>query len=477
MIARRWALRGIGLVSTIILARLLAPADFGIIAMAMIVVGLLELLAEGGIDLALIRNPHATRAHFDTAWTFRIIQGVILALVLVAVAPLAAEYFNESRVAPVMRVLALRALIMGFENVGIVHFLKGLDFAKDFRFAVYRRLIATLVTLAFAVALRSYWALVIGMVVAPIASVFLSYVMHSYRPRLSLARVHEIWSFSVWIIVRNIGAFIQQKLDTFAVATFAATRMVGGYYIANDLAMQVAQNISMPLGRALLPGYAKASENRDYLGMLYLNSVGVVATLTVPFGLGMAMVSNDLVTVLLGEKWRVAIPLLEVMGIFAIFISLSDLIGTPLVALGRVRMLAILQWFQVILLAPLLLLVGYYGTTLDIALARTAFAFVFLIIMLVVAGRVLGLAPRAFIRVLWRPFVAGAVMAGPVLALNGADLGLPVFRLIVEVGVGGIVYIATSFLLWHLAGRPAGPESYVWKTISRWRGAPLGDNR
>ena len=381
MIARLWMLRGMGLVSTLILVRLLAPADFGIIAMAMIVVGLLELLAEGGIDLALIQNPHATRAHFDTAWTFRIIQGAILAMVLIVIAPLTAEYFNEPRVAPVMRVLALRALIMGFENVGIVHFLKGLDFAKDFRFAVYRRLITTLVTLSFAVALRSYWALVIGMVTAPIVSVSLSYAMHPYRPRLSLTRAREIWSFSVWIIVRDIGAFAQRKLDTFAVATFAPTGIVGGYYIANDLAMQVAQNISMPLGRALLPGYVKVSDDQDYQGTLYLNSLAVVATLTIPIGLGMAMVSDDLVAVVLGEKWRAVTPLLEVMGIFAIFMALSGLVGGPLIAVGRVRTLAALQWFQVVSLAPLLLVIGYYGTTLDIALARTAFALVYLLVV------------------------------------------------------------------------------------------------
>ena len=98
MIGMRWAIRGVGLVSTIILARLLAPDDFGVVAMAMVAVAILESFTNTGTDLALLRNTEATREHYDTAWTLEIIQAVLLAAVLFASAPLVGGHFEDPRV-------------------------------------------------------------------------------------------------------------------------------------------------------------------------------------------------------------------------------------------------------------------------------------------------------------------------------------------------------------------------------------------
>ncbi len=464
-IARLWALHGIGIVSTLVLARLLVPADFGVIAMAMIVVGFLEIFGEAGIDLTLIQNQRATRDHYDTAWTFRIILGFALALLLVAIAPLAAAYFDEPRVAPVMQVLALRAVIVGFENVGVIAFRKELDFAKDFRFSIYRRLGTVAVTLLFAAIMRNYWALVVGMVVGPLIGVVLSYGMHPFRPRLSLRATRDVWSFSIWIIGKDIGYFFHQRIDTFAVASFSGATVAGGYYIANDLSMQVAQNVAMPLGRALLPGYAKIAHDREQIARLYLNSLAIVAVITLPLGFGMAEVAENLVAVLLGAKWTMVAPLLQVLGLFAVALSLSGPSGPLLIAIGRVRTVAGLQWFEILCLAPLLLAAGYYGTTMDIALARAAFSFVLLLLILVIAGRTLALRFMDFARVLWRPCLGVAVMSAPVLLLREVAFSSPLLGLAVQVGAGAVAYTGAVLFLWLVSGRPEGPESYVLRML------------
>jgi lipopolysaccharide exporter len=120
MIAARWSMRGIGLISTIILARLLEPTDFGVVAMAMVAVGFIRVFSEAGQDLAVIRHPNPTAEHFDTAWTMSVCAGFIVALVLVAIAPLAGWYYHEPRVVPVIRFIAIVPLVEGFINVGTV---------------------------------------------------------------------------------------------------------------------------------------------------------------------------------------------------------------------------------------------------------------------------------------------------------------------------------------------------------------------
>src|SRR5262245_42321683 len=114
--------RCIGLVSTIILARLLIPADFGLVAMGMSIFGALEVISTFSFDVALIQNQEAARRHYDTAWTFNLVFGLVNAMVLVVLAIPASNFFAEPRVQWVMYALALCALISGFDNIGIVAF-------------------------------------------------------------------------------------------------------------------------------------------------------------------------------------------------------------------------------------------------------------------------------------------------------------------------------------------------------------------
>jgi O-antigen/teichoic acid export membrane protein len=129
MVAMRWALRGIGFVSTMILARLLAPQDFGLVAKAMLVIGMLEIMADTGQRLAVVRHKQPTRAHYDTAWTIGIIVNGTLAAAMFAAAPLAQLVFHEAAAVPLVRILALRTLLNGMENIGTVDFRRNMQFS------------------------------------------------------------------------------------------------------------------------------------------------------------------------------------------------------------------------------------------------------------------------------------------------------------------------------------------------------------
>src|ERR1700722_7876359 len=182
-VAVRWAVRALGLVSTIILARLLMPADFGIVTMAMIVVGTLEIFSQTGQYQAIIRHPNPSREHYDTAWTIFIILCSILAALIFLAAPVADYYFHEPRAVLVVRILALKTFINGFENVGVVNFRRDLQFNKQFLFQVLPSVLSFFVTLGAAFLLRNYWALVIGILSQEFTSFLLSYALSPFRPR------------------------------------------------------------------------------------------------------------------------------------------------------------------------------------------------------------------------------------------------------------------------------------------------------
>jgi len=160
MVAMRWMMRLFGLVSLIILARILTPTDFGIVALAMLIVGLLEILSWTAIDLALIQRQETTREHYDAAWTLQVLQGLLVAVLLIIFSPYAASFFDEPALTNVIYVLALKFFILGFQNIGVVDFRKDLKFAKEFNFHLYKQAFSFLTVVSLALILENYWALV-----------------------------------------------------------------------------------------------------------------------------------------------------------------------------------------------------------------------------------------------------------------------------------------------------------------------------
>src|SRR5215472_7511173 len=124
----RWSIRLTGLVSTVLLARLLTPADYGIVAIAVVIVGAVDVFRLTGERSAIIRHPNPTREHYDSAWTMSVLLGLGLGLIILLLSPISASYFHEPRALAVVQVLAVRTMASGFENIGTLNFQRDLQF-------------------------------------------------------------------------------------------------------------------------------------------------------------------------------------------------------------------------------------------------------------------------------------------------------------------------------------------------------------
>ncbi len=470
MQAMRWGIRGIGLVSTIILARLLIPEDFGIVAMAMIVVGFIETFAHAGVDLALIQNKHATASHFNTAWTIQICQGAALALCIFVISPFVAKYFNEPRVGPVVQLLALRALIGGFENIGVVAFRKELDFRKDFQFGVYRKILAFFIAISLAIVLRNYWALAIGIVAASLGGVLLSYVMHPYRPRLGLAEFRAIWRFSRWILLWRVAFFLNRRTDHFLVGGLAGTGSMGHYFVGSDIATMPTSELVAPLDRALFPGYAKLVGEPARLSAAVVKVLGLTAMLCFSIGFGLSAVAEDVVAIVLGAQWRAAVPLIEWLAVFGAFAGIIYTLTTVLFVADKGWLVAMEGWIRLSVLAPLLYFAGQQWGVQAIAVTQTVVTGLFLPVMVYLVSRSCRIPAVELFGALLRPFVAAVVMAIVVRIVHADVPEFPALALSFDVLVGGAVFTAATLALWLAAGRPEGPERTIISSLARVRG-------
>lgn len=458
--------RGIGFVSTLILARILVPADFGLVAMAMSILAALELLGAFSFDLALIQNQRAERRHYDTAWTFGVVFGLIKALGMCALALPAAAFFNEPRVTGVMLALAVGTAIQGFDNVGTVAFQKDLQLHKEFQLGLAKKLAGFFVTVGLALWLQSHWALVAGVLTMRVTGLALSYTMHPYRPRLCWEATGELFNYSKWLLLNNVLIFLNNRGTDFIIGRVSGANALGLYSVAYEVANLPTTELVFPISRAVYPGYAKLSGDVNRLREAFLKVIGLISLLTIPTGALIGLASEPLVRVLLGQKWLDAIPLIQILTIFGIVRSIHGPPGSIYLAIGKPRAVAMLQTIQLILALGLMLLLvprlGPVGAAYSILVAAAA-------AMAVNYGMVLKELAMQFSQVwtvMWRPIVGTLSMAG---ATTWVRHSLPIIdslmqamlNLVILCVVGALTYIAFILTSWHLTGRPDGAETAI----------------
>jgi O-antigen/teichoic acid export membrane protein len=433
--------------------------------MGMSVIAISELFGQVGLDAALIQNTGAVRRHYDTAWTFSVILSAMTAVMLLILAVPGANFYGEPRLVPILLSLALGSLISGFENIGVVAFRKKLQFNKEFLFFFGKKLAGFLVTVPLAYILRSYWALIAGMVVGKLAGVGLSYYLQEYRPRLSLEARKELFHFSKWMVIFNACNVLNSRAADFIVGKVAGPHSLGVFNVSYEISNLPTSELIAPVNRAVFPGYARKSENSADLKQGYLDVIGMIAALGIPAGAGIAATSNRVVPLVLGEKWAEAIPLIAVLAFYGILSAMKTNAHYVYLALGKPHIATYLIIVQTSLLLPILVVLtsrfGGIGAAYGYLLAQAVFTPISFSVLL----KVLGISVRQITHVLWRPVLSAAFMFAIVrlfvsaLPLESRDNITILGNLFISISCGVLSYTSCMYCLWTLSSRPVGAES------------------
>jgi len=465
--------RGIGLVSTIVLARLLVPADFGLVALAMSVIAMLEVVTAVGFDTALVQRSDARREHFDTVWTLNIVLGLATGVVVVALAWPTAWLYGDSRLVSVMCVLGLRSAIRGFGNVGIIEFRRDLAFDREFRYLVLERLATTVVvTIPLAVVLRSYWALLAGSLAGTCLAVVLSYVLHPYRPRPSMAAFGELMAFSKWLILTSVLDFFYSRVADLIVGRWAGSAALGSLTLARDLARAPNRELAASIHRAVFPGYVKLAVDRALLRRGYLKVTSVLILVIMPASIGLSLLADPLVLILLGPKWMDVIPLLQIVSINGMLAVLLSTAHYVTLAVGMSRSTSLVMGAHACVSIPLMLWwvprYGALGATLATLTASTVTAPLYVRLL----GRAIAFGRHELLEILWRPAAGSLLMIGAVLCIkawwavpssSSGQIGYVAFAS----GAGALVYTVTRLVTWWPRRDPESAETWMLDRVAR----------
>ncbi len=462
-IAMRWFDRLAGVVSTIVLARLLTPGDFGLVAIATIVLGLASVLLDFGIQVTVVQTRTLEREDVDTAWTLRLLQNAAIAAMLVVSAGWLAEHYHDIRLQSVLVVLALAYLLDGLTGIGPVIFQRRQQYAREVAFFMSKRAAGLVVTITLALWLRNYWALVIGTLLSSAIGVVLSYAMHRVAPRLTLARWRHFVGASIWLSLHSIGGYLSLQIDKLIVGRRDGAAMLGAYSLADQIAAMPTSELLAPMNRALFPAMAAVQDDLARLREIFLSALGIQAALALPAAIGLALVAPDVVTVMLGERWSDAGPIMTALALAYGVNALTHSSVYLMNSLGRYRTLALVRWGVLAGLALLVFVVWPASGAREIAWFRTGIGALTIGIVACLTMRYLpGVRMVQMGRVVVRPVLASLLMAACVAWITSSAADLAAWlRLGVAVSGGACAYAGCLAGLWHLAGRPEGAESWI----------------
>lgn len=478
--AARMGVRAIGLVSIVILARLLTPEDFGLVAVAMGMLGILEALTEFDFHQSIVRIPQPTREDYDTAWTLNAIRGVLASLLVLAVAVPFAHLMEDPRVLDILLVLAISPVLGGLQNPRFVDFEKDLSFRPTFVMMVAVKFSAFLVTMAVAFFWRSYWALILGTVASVAARVAISFCYRPQLPRFCLASTAQMLGFSVWMTGATVLKALQQRVDSMIVKKLLSTELAGFFYVAKELSFMLFTELSAPLRRVLYPALSSLQDRPETFRQGYLESVGAVCAVMFPAGVGLALVAPDAVPVLLGDQWDAAIVPMQILALMHSVLVIGSNGPVVVMALGNTRAI----FLRNAAVVPVALVAVYFGAQhwgLAGAVAGYgAGAAVMQLIDVALVRRAIGAGWSAHLAASGRSLGAVAAMAAAVFGMRSGvldPLGIehPFLRLALSVLAGAVVYPTVHLALWRWQGFPSGIERRAWDSLApavrRARGA------
>lgn len=464
--------RGLGLISTLVLARLLVPADFGLIAMATSVTAVIELVTAFGFELALIQHADPKRVHYDSAWTLNLITAGVGAAVITALAWPAAAFYGEPRLVAVMLVLAGSMLLGGLENIGTVDFRRRMDFQGEFRFMSGRRLSGFIVTVTMAFVTGSYWALLAGTVISRFVGVVLSYLLQPYRPRLSLGAARDLIRFSGWTLFSSVMIAGIQRSPHFAIGKLSGPQDLGLFVLAMDLGTMPTTELAAPVNRSAMAGYARLANDPPAFRNVFLDVGSMVALVALPAGVGLAVLAEPLIMLVLGAKWAGVVPLLQVLAFSGVLVALGSNNGVACIASGKPHLNTWIQGMRLFTLVSLIAVLGPTHGTMGVAWAELVGAAVGYVVSCFLGLRCIGVGVADLLRRSWRALAVTAggalVMRALMIAwgpLGGAADATRQLCTLVPFGIAG--YVGLVYVLWILSGRPAGSEAQLFGIVRR----------
>lgn len=439
--------RLLGLVSLLVLARLLVPADFGVVAAIVVFLGFVELAGDAGMKASVVyEQERGITPRVQTAFTISLLASVALAALGVALAPVLAGFFRIEQHADLFRLAALSVLFTGVGNVADGLLQRDLQFRRRLVAEAVRASVRAGLSVALALAGLEAASLVWGMVAGSAAWMVLLIAMTRIRPtlRFDAGAARSMGAYGAKSAVLGMVVAVVVRLDAILIGRLLGSTALGLYTVAFRLPELAIQAVAWQLSTVVFPALSrKRVDDEARLQAATIRLVRIQALYVIPVAVAMAVLATPLVDVLFGDAWAAAAPVLVPVSVLSAAFALAFPLGDLLKATGRQGVLIALNVLTAPVTVVAIVIASDQGL-LTVAWARVGASGIFVAMLVAAASRYGGVAVRDAARALGPAMIAGAGMAvgteAAMLAFDGSWL---------EVVTGGVAgtLVAAAFLV------------------------------
>ncbi len=447
--------KGVLAVATLILARVLSPAEYGLVGMALLVITGLDILREFGIGAALIYRQRDSAAAAEVAFLLSVALGVGLFAANWLAAPLLVSFFKIDRAQDVATLIALLRVLgfsILFTSVGSTQdaqLQKALDYRRRMVPEVGRAVIKGALQVGLALTGFGVWSLVIGQVVGDGCATLLLWLASPWRPtfRIERALIRPILGYGVQIMTVDALGTLLSDVDYAIIGATLGTVPLGAYTLAFRIPELLIKNLSQAVSNVAFPVAARLQSDTAAMRSAYLTMQRYMLVILAPLGCGLYAVTPALLHILFQTKWEAAIPVMQILAIYMLLGGISHWPGVIYKAVGRPDILNGLSLVKLVLLVPVLWWAAVNVGIVGVAWGQLAVRVVGILIDMAFVSRFVQVSVWTNLRALWPPLAAGAGMALALQALYRLDPGYTsISVLALAVVAAGVIYLALIWL-------------------------------
>jgi O-antigen/teichoic acid export membrane protein len=478
LIITRLITRFSDLITLLVLAHELKPADFGLVALAMSLMLIAESIFELPVADALLRLDHLERSHLDTAFTISLLRSLAVMLGLCLLAWPFALFYQDPRLVPLILLLSLGQGMRGLQSPELIGYAKALSFWRSSVIELSGKAMSLLIAVSLVLITHSYWAIPAGTVAAPVTTVAVSFCVAPYRPRFSLANWRYFANFFGWTSLGQIIKSVNWQSDIMFLGRIAGSVELGLFTTASNLSSIPLFAVLGPIYRPLLASLASVKNDPAKLRRAYQLTSTAAITIGLPMLVGESLLAKQIIQVLLGPHWLAAARMMNYLALSIIPGLFALPFGPMVIALNQAQYFVHRNMFEFFVKLPILIIAGLTFGLFGIIAARVISEIAVAIYCAVLARRLIGIGIYRQIMGPWRSVVSTLFMAAGVTFLNSQLHSLsfsipPILLLAFLTCAGGAIYMTALALLWHYSGRPAGIEHLIHQNLSRLARIPL----
>ena len=435
----------IRMAGAIVVARLLTPGEYGLAMLALVFASLVLVFSDLALGAALVQRKELSERDRSTAFWVTIAGGALFSVVGAALSGPVASLYGEPDAQPLLAVLSASFLLTAFGATQQALLLRDMAWAR----LELMTLVATLASVAAAIVVAAAgggaWAIIAQQLVAAVAASLLFWFVSPWRPKLlfSRASMRDLWGFSGFLVGHRLLFYLHQNADRFLIGRALGAASLGVYAVAYNVMLAPASRIGGPIQRVLAPAFSRMQDEPERIAAAWARVTRLIGAIVIPSLAGLVIVAPDFVPVVLGEQWREAIPIVQILAWVGVLQALQTVNVDILMARDRTStLLGYSVGFTIAHITAFV--IGLHWGITGVAVAYAISSTLVEPVLTYLTARALGVSPFTTLRALLGVGRAAFAMAGAVLVTRLAllDTGISAgMRLSICVAVGAVVFL------------------------------------